>query len=185
MKRGEHAAEDGSFGRSAGGAMARGIALIVAAVVIGLVLLNATDAPEPLRVSSDETPDAGPTGTQPTGTTTTTAPTGSTDTTATAVAARPPAEVTVLVANAARVQGAAGKLSAEIAKSGFKMTAPANGAPVPTSTVYFVEGYEPEARAVAALLTPAPPVAPMPAPAPVDDLRGANVVVVQGPDLAQ
>ena len=183
MKRGEHAAEEGSFGRSAGGAMARGVALIVVAVLVGLVLLNATDSPAPLNVSSDETPDEGSTGTQPSAETTTT--TGATATTATTVAgARPAAEVTVLVANGAKVQGAAGKLSTEIAKGGYKMAAAANTAPVPTSTVYYAEGYEAEANAVAALLTPVPPVAPMPTPAPVDDLRGAQVVVVQGPDLA-
>ena len=184
MKRGEHAAEDGSFGRSAGGAMARGVALIVVAVLVGFVLLNATDAPAPLNVSSDETPDEGSTATQPSSeTTTTTALTASTDTSV--AGARPAAEVTVLVANGAKVQGAAGKLSTQIAEGGYKMAPAANTAPVPTSTVYFIEGYEPEAKAVAALLTPVPPTAPMPAPAPVDDLRGAQVVVVQGPDLAK
>lgn len=183
MKRGEHATEDGSFGRSAGGAMARGIALIVAAVLLGVILLNATDAPEPLTVSSDESPEVtteAPSGGNPT--TTVVAPVGS-DTTGPA-AARPPAEVTVLVANGAQVQGAASKLSTQIAGGGFTMTSPANAAPVPTSSVYFAEGYEADARAVAALLTPAPPVALMPSPPPVDDLRGAQVVVVQGPELA-
>jgi len=183
VKRGEHAAEDGSFGRSAGGAMARGIALIAAAVLLGVILLNATDAPEPLTVSSDESPDEGTEGDAAETTTTTTAPPAATDTTLPA-GARPPAEVTVLVANGARVQGAASRLSTEIAKAGFTMAAPANTAPVPTSAVDFAEGYEADAQAVAALLAPAPPVAPLPDPAPVEDLRGAQVVVVQAPDLA-
>ena len=163
--------------------MARGIALIAAAVLLGIILLNATDAPEPLTVSSDESPeeDSGSEAGDDTTTTTTVPP--ATDTTPPA-GARPPAEVTVLVANGARVQGAASKLSTEIATAGFTMAAPANTAPVPTSTVLFAEGYEADAQAVAALLAPVPPVAPMPDPAPVEDLRGAQVVVVQGPDLA-
>jgi hypothetical protein len=55
---------------------------------------------------------------------------------------------------------------------------------VSSSTVYYADGYEAEAEAVAATLSPQPPVAPMPDPAPVADLRGATVLVVVGPDLA-
>ncbi len=54
MSRGSHAANDGSFGRSASGAMVRGVALIVVAVALGIILLLATDGPDPL------TPATGP-----------------------------------------------------------------------------------------------------------------------------
>ena len=42
-----------------------------------------------------------------------------------------------------------------------------------------------EVRKVAAKLTPAPGVLPMPNPAPVNDLLGANVLVVVAADLAK
>ena len=71
MRRGQHAADDGSFGRSAGGAMARGVALIIAAVLLGIVLLKATDS------SSVEAVDTGTTAGQSTGHTTTTEAGGS------------------------------------------------------------------------------------------------------------
>ena len=38
-----HAADDGSFGRSAGGAMLRGALLLAIAVILGVVLLNTFD----------------------------------------------------------------------------------------------------------------------------------------------
>ena len=43
MSPGRHAADDGSFGRSAGGAMLRGALLLAIAVVLGVVLLNRFD----------------------------------------------------------------------------------------------------------------------------------------------
>jgi hypothetical protein len=186
VKRGEHAADDGSFGRSATGAMGRGIGLIIAAVVLGLVLLNATDGPAPFQTTAgtgnsnsdtsdaeDETPAEGEDG-------------ESTDTTDTTVqAVRPPAEVTVLVANGSGVRGAAAGLADTIAAAGYVIAEPANApAPVQASAVHYLPGYEQEAQALASLLTPAPPVTPMPTPQPVPDLRGAQVLVLQAADLA-
>ena len=43
MSPGRHAADDGSFGRSAGGAMLRGALLLAIAVILGVVLLNTFD----------------------------------------------------------------------------------------------------------------------------------------------
>ena len=49
---------------------------------------------------------------------------------------------------------------------------------------HFAEGFEPDARAVAKLLNPAPNVAAMPNPLPVSDLAGGQVLVVVATDLA-
>lgn len=190
MSRGQHAADDSSFGRTAGGAMARGVVLIIVAVLLGVVLLNATDEPftttadraAPDRTSAeddgatigDSLPDEG------------SAPTDTTVTTA-APAARPPGEVTVLVVNGSGVSGIAAAFTERVGTSGYLTAAPSNlsgGGRVPASAVYYTDGFEAEAQALAATLSPVPQVAPLPEPAPVDDLRAATVLLVVGPDLA-
>jgi hypothetical protein len=51
--------------------------------------------------------------------------------------------------------------------------------------VYYTEGFQAEAQAVAASLgAPAEAVQPMPTPPPVADIQGAQVLVVLGPDIA-
>lgn len=182
--RGQHAAADGSFNRSATSAMARGIALIVAAVVVGVLLLRSTDGSEPFRAADVEDDGTG------TGTTTPTDPGqgGGTTTTTAAEAAKPhdPAQVSVLVANGTTTKGAAGRIATTLKGSNFVTLQPVNTtAPVDASAVYFVAGYEADARAIAALLAPAPAVAAMPNPVPVADLAGAHVLVVLAADLAQ
>ena len=178
MSRGQHAADDGSFGRSAGGAMARGILLIVVAILLGVVLLNATDDPEPFTArSGSEEPDRGATPT------TDPATTDTTDTTL-PPSPRDPSEVTVLVVNGSGVRGVAGRITETLKGSAYVTVDPGNIEAVEASVVYFVEGYEADARAVATLLTPQPAVEPMPDPAPVADLQGAQVLVVVAADLA-
>lgn len=190
MSRGQHAADDSSFGRSAGGAMARGVVLIIVAVLIGVVLLNATD--EPFTTADDRTDEGGtavgdddeatigdslPEGGEPTDTTPSTA----------VAAARPAAEVTVLVANGSGVGGIAGTFTERLATAGYLTAEPTNvagGGTVPASAVYFTEGFEAEAQALAATLSPVPAVSALPEPAPVADLREAQVLLVVGPDLA-
>jgi hypothetical protein len=179
VRRGAHAADDRSFVRSAGAAVIRGIALIAVAVVLGVVLLQATDAPSPFEATTRDT-------------TTTTAtepvpePDDGTDPADPAPAEpRDPGTYTVLVANASGVSGVAARVTEQVQEAGFQAAAPSNAARAPTSTVYFNEGFEAEAQAVAALFTPVPEVAPLDLdPLPVDDLRGASVVVIVGPDLA-
>jgi hypothetical protein len=181
MRRGQHAADDGSFGRSAGGAMARGIALIVVAVALGVLLLNATDSPEPFAGQPvDSTAD-----TTPDGTTDSTAATGETTTTTTAQAPRDPATVTVLVANGAGIQGLAGRITDQLEAQNY-LTANATDtlAPADESMVFYTPGYEADAAAIAALLTPPPATAPLPDPPPVADMAGANVLIVAAADLA-
>lgn len=181
MRRGQHAADDGSFGRSAGGAMARGIALIVVAVLIGVVLLKATDSPEAFTSSTvDQSSDDGD------GTTVTTADPGDTaTTTAPAAVARNPAEVTVLVANGAGIQGLATRIADQLKAANYVTADPGNTkAPADESAVFYIPGYEADAAAIAQLLTPVPKVAPLPDPPPVDDLQASHVLVVAAADLA-
>ena len=174
--RGQHTADDGSFPRSAGSALARGIALIVAAVVLGLVLLNATDKSPVLEATADD------------GDTEVTTTTTDAERTTTTVAARAhdPAEVTILVANGSGVKGAAGRIAESLKASNYVLKESTNTqTPAEASIVYFAEGYQADARAVASLLTPPPGIQPMPTEAlPVKDLAGANLLVVVAADLA-
>jgi hypothetical protein len=161
--------------------MARGIALIVAAVLLGVILLQATDSPEPFaNVDAErETTDTG-------NDTPTSVPTDDTVTTDTTVApAHDPAEVTVLVANGANISGLASTISDQLKAANFVVAEPTNTkAPAAESAVFYTPGYEADAAAIAALLTPAPKTAPLPDPPPVDDLAGAQVLVVAAADLA-
>lgn len=187
MRRGEHAADDGSFGRSAGGAMARGIVLIIAAVALGLILLNATDGPEPFRTTagtgSASTDDGG--GDDGEAVDDGDEEGDETETTTTTVPLRQPAEITVLVANGSGIPRAASGLSDIIAGFGYQMAEPANApATVASSVIHYLPGFEREAQALATQLNPAPPVQAMPNPQPVSDLRSAQILVLQGPDLA-
>lgn len=183
-KQGQHAAGDGSFPRSAGGAMARGIGLIVVAVILGVVLLRATDSPEPFReeaTAGASTDDGGDGEAIIEG-----GDEGEGETTTTTAAPRNPAEVAILVANGSGVSGAAGRVAETLKGSNYVLKDSTNTtSPAESSFVYFTAGYEAEARAIAALLAPAvPTVQAIPDPAPVRDLAGANVLVVVAADLA-
>jgi hypothetical protein len=118
---------------------------------------------------------------------TTTSSTSSSTTSTTAAGPREPEDVTVLVANGSGLQGAAATVTEALGGAGYATAEPSNlaeGTRANASAVYYVEGYEDEAAALAETFTPAPPVAPMPVPPPLDDLRGASVLLVLGPDLA-
>lgn len=161
----------------------RGIGLIVVAVVLGVVLLNATDSPEPFRVAANED-DSGDSNDGAT-------PTDEGDDTPSSTPALPqphdPAEVAVLVANGTggQVRGAAGRVAEQIQPENYIMKSPTNTKTASdASMVYFQPGYEGDASRVAGLLTPAPGVQPMPDPVPVDDLQGAHLLVVVAADLA-
>lgn len=215
----------GEVGRASGGAVLRGVLLVLVAVAIGLLLLNGTD--EQLLAADDESASASPPPTTAPAedervvgladggagrnraeastdeddeaatdeggegatddTTTSTAPTTTATTTTVADGPRDPEDVTVLVANGSGLQGAAASVTETLDGAGYGTAAPSNvrdGARANASVVYYLEGFEADAEAVAAAFSPAPPVAPMPDPAPTDDLRGASVVLVLGPDLA-
>ena len=157
--------------------MARGVALIIAAVLLGIVLLKATDEPAFEASGVDRTTLPAVAG----HTTTTTK--GHTSTTLTAP--HDPSKVTVLVANGAGINGLASRIGDKLKAANYVTTEPGNTkAPADESAVYFSPGYEADANAIAALLTPAPKVAALPNPAPVADLKNAKVLVVAAADLA-
>jgi hypothetical protein len=169
-----HAAPDGSFGRSATGAAARGAGLLVVAVVLGIILLHSGSG-DPYTRALRTTATAG--------TSVTTVPVATTLT----VPLRAPADVKVLPANGTGTAGAAGRTGDKLKAAGYNVFAATNTSkqPVSSSAVYFKPGLEREARVIATLLAlPDSTVQPMPAPPPVPDPKDADVVVVVGPDLA-
>lgn len=243
MSRGQRPAPERAAGRGSGGAVVRGLLLIAVAVLLGVVLLNATD--ETVTVADDGTeevssadpraepaappavaggsgPDdraegaadtiqpADPDGTETesgaedtegdaegTGAEGTEGDAGATEEgeedadgageEAAGGSARRSDDVTVLVANGSGVSGRAAELTEQVGEAGYRTAAPSNvggGDTLPASTVYYTEGYEAEAQALASTLDPAPQVAALPESGPVSDLRGAQVVLVLGADLA-
>src|SRR5437762_1555158 len=92
---GRHAVADNSFARSAGSNMLRGVGLLAVAVVLGLILLNATDNGDPF----DRPVVAGRSAT------TTTRVTRPDETTTSTAPLRPPTQVKVLTANGTETSG--------------------------------------------------------------------------------
>lgn len=182
MTPGRHAAADGSFRRSAGAAAARGIVLLGVAVVLGIVLLTATDTEPPgVGVSAGDREETGATDRPRTPTTTIPA------TTTTSAPVRAARDVKVLVVNDSGVRGAAARVTDQLRPAGYNLLAPTN-APRPEvreTSVYFTPGFDREAAGLAgALQLPPASVKPVPTPPPLRDMRGANVLVVVGSDLA-
>jgi hypothetical protein len=152
----------------------QGAVLIGVAVVIGLVLLLRGFDQDDGGVASGDDPAA----------TTTTVAGQPTTTTTVASVVRPPAQVSVLVANGTGVGGVAGAKAAILSPKGYTTVATTNAPSTATSAVYYAAGYQAEAEAVAqALGIPATAVAALPASPPVDP-AGSSVVVVVGSDLA-
>ena len=165
--------------------VARGAILIVAAVVVGLLLLrNGLDTSETVRASdsdddaSEESTGDGGDGGEGEGE-------EAGETTTTTAAARPPAEVPVIVLNGTSTSGVAKKISDPLAAAGYQTAPPGNAAAnVEATQVLFGPGFDAEAAAVAAAIE-APPESVQPLPAtPPGEIGGAQVVVVVGPDLA-
>lgn len=164
---------------------ARGAALVVVAVVIGLFLLR-----EGLDTSEAVTSNSGDQGSDSSDTSDEgTDSTDDAETTTTTVAGRPPGEVPTIVLNDSGVPGAAGKYSDALAAAQYQLTNP-DGAnadaegDAATTIVYFAPDFETEAAAVAAAIG-APDLVPVPLPTtPPGPIAGASVVVVIGVDLA-
>jgi hypothetical protein len=163
-------------GPTRGSSPMRGVVLVAVAVVLGFFVLRAIEdtgggpTPEEIEAAADTTSSSDDAA-------------DSTDTTA-APAARPTAEVVVLVANASGVQGAAAAQSEAIARGGYQVL-PAANAPseVEATQVMATAGYEADAAALAAAIGAGPDsVVAMPDPPPLD-VTGAHVVVMLGPDL--
>ena len=168
---------------------ARGAALVVVAVVIGLLLLReGLDTSEAITTNGgngSQTSD----GSDSSGSTDGTDEGAADGTTTTTIAVRPPAEVPTIVLNDSGIAGAAGSYSDVLASLGYQLTNP-DGAnaeaagDAAATAVYFAPGFEAEATAVASSIgAPDTAVAPMPA-TPPGPIAGASVVVVIGTDLA-
>lgn len=163
---------------------ARGLILVVVAVVLGAILLAAGGTvgfdPDSKGV------DIGDNGSDGSEVTDTTVPTdGTTDTSEAPSATVPPAEVMVVVANGAGISGLASSTTAFLATQGYSSsTATDAPADVAATMVYFAEGFQPNAAALATLFSlPPEQVQPLPAePVANDQPPEAAVVIVLGPD---
>jgi hypothetical protein len=174
MRRGAHAADDGSFNRSAAIHTGRAAVLLVVAFLIGVGLLHSADK---------STVVIGTTGTTaPKKTTTTTSTAESTSTTA---VPRDPRTVKVLAANGTSTNGIGDKLRRKLLTANYDaLPAVTATNKVTKTTIYYTPGYESEAQALAtALGVPSTSVQAMPTRSPVPQVGTANIVVVAGQDL--
>lgn len=160
-------------------ASVQAIVLIAVAVLIGVVLLwKGFDEEGGVVAATDSTE-----------TTTTTASTSATapppiETTTTTAAAptSPPADVSIVAANASGGTGLAGSAATKLQASGYTDVAKADGPVQAKSAVYYAAGAQADATAVAkALGIDEALVAAMPASPPVP-LNGATVLVMLGAD---
>ena len=175
MRRGAHAADDGSFNRSAAIHTGRAAVLLVVAFLIGVGLLHSADRSS---VSIGTT-----SGTTVKKTTTTSA--GAVETTTT-LAPRDPRTVKVLAANGSSTNGVGDKLRKKLLALNYDALNPAVTATTKTRTsaVYFTAGFESEAAALASAMNlPTTAVHAMPTKAPVAQLLTANLLIVAGDDI--
>jgi len=170
----------------------RGIALVVVAAALGLLLLGkALDGPSSAEITGDAVSSGTPTDDTTPADSSTTVPVTAAPTT---VAAAIDPNVKVIVANGSGVGGVAGRYTDTLGAAGALMGTPTNlaeGQPrVDGTTVYYVSPQaEPTARAVAATIsnpTVTVPVAALPSADLIEnaDIQGSGVVVVVGRDLA-
>lgn len=163
----------------------RGAVLVGVAVLIGALILGwGADDGDGTQVVTQEavatvTPVPTVVAAAPVATATPTAPIGTT---------RDPSQVRIQVANAARIEGLAGQISARLGAQGYVTAAPTNAAETTVSTLYFELGYEADAQAVLAIFnSPNTQTFPMPNPRPEVDNPdtvdgGANIIMVVGSD---
>ena len=187
MTAGAHDA-GGGFGRSAGANAARGIMVIVAAVVVGLLLMS--------RGLSDRGGEADAAASSTTATTAETEPAVSESSTTTQTVmeetttplepARDPSEVAVLVLNGTDgLKGVAGRGTEKLKESNYVTRDPKNADVVGPSVILFTDGFEAEAIAVAEVygVSPDAVVKPFdPATSPIADTQDADIIVRIGND---
>ena len=100
--------------------------------------------------------------------------------TTTIVAARPPDEVLVRVANGARRAGVAGAGTETLQAAGYPTLSPKNGPTIDASVVYYRSGYAADAAKIAEVLGLEPTqIEPMPAD-PGVDIADAHVLALLG-----
>lgn len=158
-----------------------GALLIGVAVILGLVLLvkgfgddgSATtdQADAPVTSLAEEDLNAPPSF-------------DASDTSVPAATLRPPSEVTVVVANAAGVSGAATKVGDALESAGYTVIDTTNAPSTSPDLVFYTGDLQAEAEALAASLgLDASSVEAMPEQPPLDT-QDADVLVMVGPDLA-
>lgn len=206
MQPGAHRSEDNGPSRAG---LTRGILVIVTAVAVGAFVLSRgldDSNVEAVATGGEETQEAATTElTAPTtladpnddGSTTVAggdqsteeagdgAATTSTTTNPASPGIRAPADVSVLVLNAAGTKGIAGRGSEVLQAAGYSVLAPKNATRLGPTSVQFTAGFEAEAQAVAEAfgLDPVAVVSAYdPAAPPIDDIRDAIVIVVIGED---
>jgi hypothetical protein len=164
---------------------ARGALLLGVAVILGIILLQQFDndlGTGAGTVSATSVPSVANTTTTRRVGLTTVAPV-----TTTTAKTRPKTEYKVLVANGAGVQGIAAATTNALKNVGYTTITPASAtATIDKTSIQFADGYEAEARELAATLNqPATAVARLSSP-PVAaaDLDDAKVVVILGVDVS-
>ena len=175
---------NGGFARSAGGAVGRGVLLVLFAVAIGVLLLVKGLDRGDKKVAAGTTVPAGQTTEQNKGKSVTTT---TVVTTTTQLPRNKPSEVRVLVLNARQVNGIAGVNTQALNRLNY-ITLPASNAPTiaATTNVFYVDPKsQGDALGVAEALTiPAANVAALGATSLGVDLGNAQIVVVLGTDGA-
>lgn len=100
-------------------------------------------------------------------------------------AVRAPSEVKVLVLNGAQTQGIAGRGTEVLQAASYQTGAPKNANSQRPSAVYYIEGYQAEALAVAEAFGPGLETLVQPLDQndlPIDDLQASHIIVVIGAD---
>jgi len=189
MTTGAHDA--GGFTKSAGASAVRGVMVIAAAVIVGVLLMGrglSDTSIEAVAAEKAETtlPDDGDGAAAET--TTTTEATTTTEPEPDEPKLRDPSQVAALVLNAAEGKpGIAGRGTDVLKPLGYLTLKPDNATVDGPTAFLFVEGYAAEAAEIAKAygLDPTTYVKPLdPAAPPVDDTQGAKVIVVIGNDGA-
>lgn len=192
MTAGAHDTGEG-FGRSAGVNAARGIAVIVGAVLLGIFLMVrgvddnsvAADETTPTTEAADSSDETASTAPEDVVTTLPAEDAAAVDDTL--GAQRNPSEVLTLALNGTDPiqSGVAGSTRDRLQTAGYGVAAPKNADTAGPSVILFVEGFESDARAIADLfgVDPAAVVRPFDAAtSPIADTQSANVIVMAGSD---
>lgn len=169
-------------------ANSRGIAVLVVAVVVGFLLLSQAGAGGGGGTKDDvasQPTTVDTSGLNGTNTTSTTFPTDTTPgTTSTTTGSRTNGEIKVAVLNGGGPAGSAAKASTDVVGKGYGKGSVGNATTkLDQTTVYYADGYQAEATAVASALGKAPSaVQAMPSSSLGDSKSTDNVVIVLGKD---
>ena len=159
------------------GVGAKGVLIVAAALLVGIVLLNKfDDAGVPFTPRVDV--ESGPT-------TTRRLPTVSAVPSTTLRQPRGPADVKVLPANGTNTSGLGARTNEFLRRANYNALAPIDASRVLDATIVaYSADFEAEARALAQLLQlPLSAVRPLDDSTPVPETRGADIVVIAGGDL--